>query len=67
MRRVDHSEENGESSFLEIVGMLDAVDVMGPVDTELSHLIGLHNRIIGVKPFIAKIGEEEQGSLVKLE
>lgn len=47
--------------------MLNTVDVVHPIDTESPHLIGLHNRIIGVKPFIASIGEEEQNSLAKLE
>ena len=67
LRRVDHFEENGESGFLDIASMLNIVDVVHPIDTESPHLIGLHNRIIGVKPFIASIGEEEQNSLAKLE
>ena len=66
VRRVDHSEEHGKSGFLDIVCMLDAVNIVRPIDTEPPHLIRLHNQIIGVKPFIANMGEE-QSSLAKLE
>jgi len=65
--RVDHSEENRESSLLDVVGVLDAVDGGGPVDAQAPHLIGFHDRVGSVEPSVPDEGEEEERGLVQLE
>jgi len=65
--RVHHSEENRESSLLDIVGVLDAVDGRSPVDAQAPHLIGFHDRMGRVEPSVTDEGEEEDGGLAKLE
>jgi len=65
--RVGHSEEDRESSLLNVISVLDAVDGRGPVDAQAPHLIGFHDRMGSVEPPVANEGEEEEGSLAKLE
>jgi len=67
VRRVDHSEKDRESSLLDIVGVLDAVDGGGPVDAQAPHLVGFHDRMGGVEPSVPDEGEEEERGLAKLE
>ena len=67
MRGVDHTEENRESSVLDIIGVLDTVDSRGPINTQAPHLIGLHDRIGSVEPSVADEKKEEESCFAELE
>ena len=67
MGRVDHSEEDRESHFLDIVRAFDAVDGGGPVRTQVLHLIRLHNRMGSIEPLVTDERQEEESGLSKVE
>ena len=67
MSRVDHTEKNGESGLLDIVGVFDTIDGGGPVRAKCHDLIGLHDWIRSVEPPVADERKEEEGRFAKLE
>ena len=67
MRGVDHTEKNGERSFLDVVGVLDTINGGSPVRTQTQHLIGPHDWIRGVKPPVADERKKEESGFAKLE
>ena len=46
VRRIGYSKEDRKSSFPGVVS------VLGAVDAQATHLIGLHDRIRGAEPFV---------------
>ena len=67
VRKVDHAEQDGGGSLLNVVSVLDAVDGGGPVDAQAPHLIGFHELVGRVEPSVADEREEDEGGLAELE